>query len=135
VRIGDLGLRVTERFVYDYDLGVLWRHDIRVEQLLDRDAGRIYPICTGGRRAGPPEECGGPRAFLERSQPHRVFAITVRVGEIIGEVLDDITLLEDYRGELAALQPWLATEQFDRRALNRDLAELVCSSGHGERAV
>jgi hypothetical protein len=55
----------------------------------------------------------------------------MRVAEIIGAVLDDITLLEDQRGELAALQPWFATEQFDRRALNRVLAELSCAAGPG----
>jgi hypothetical protein len=135
VRLGELGLRVTERFVYDYDLADLWRHDIRVEQILDRDRARTCPVCIGGRRAGPPEDCGGPLAFLEQSQPHRVFAITVRVAEIIGHVLDDVTLREDYRGELAGLQPWLATEQFDRRAVNRVLAELACALSPGERAA
>jgi len=135
VRLGELGLRATERFVYDYDLGDLWRHEIRVEQLLDREGGRIYPVCTGGRRSGPPEDCGGPRAFLERFQPHRVLAISMRVAEIIGEVLDDSTLLEDYRGELAGLAPWLAIEQFDRRALNRELAELACAAGREERVA
>jgi Plasmid pRiA4b ORF-3-like protein len=59
VCLADLGLRVTERFVYDYDLGVLWRHDIRVEQVLAVEAGRTYPVCIAGRRAGPPEECAG----------------------------------------------------------------------------
>jgi Plasmid pRiA4b ORF-3-like protein len=54
VRLVDLGLRETERFVYDYDLGVPWRHDIRVEQILAADPAGCYPRCTGGRRAGPP---------------------------------------------------------------------------------
>jgi hypothetical protein len=124
VRLGDVGLRASERFVYDYDLGDLWRHDIRVEQILGDAGGRCYPVCTGGRRAGPPEDCGGPWAFLERSQPHRVFAMTLRVAEIVGHVLDDITVLEDYREELEYLRPWLTTERFDRRALNDALADL-----------
>jgi hypothetical protein len=132
VRLADLGLRVTERFVYDYDLGDLWRHDIRVEQILDGEVGRTYPVCIGGRRAGPPEDCGGPWVFLERTQPDRIFAITVRVAEIIGQILDDVTVLDDYRGELACLRPWLETERFDRRALNRALAGL---SVRAERAA
>jgi hypothetical protein len=131
VRLAELGLRVSERLVYDYDLGDLWRHDIRVEQILD-EVGRTYPVCIGGRRAGPPEDCGGPWAFLERTQPHRSFAITVRVAEIIGQILDDVTVLDDYRDELACLRPWLQTERFDRRALNRALARL---SIRAERAA
>jgi hypothetical protein len=130
VRLADLGLRVTERFVYDYDLGDLWRHDIRLEQILDAEVRRTYPVCSGGRRAGPPEDCGGPWAFVEQTQPHRIFAITVRVAEIIGHVLDDVTVLDDYRDELACLQPWLDTERFDRRALNRALAELSVREEH-----
>ena len=30
VRLGGLGLRAGERFACDYDLGALWRHDLRV---------------------------------------------------------------------------------------------------------
>jgi len=110
-------------------------HGREYDGIYDAGRVRIYPVCTGGRRSGPPEDCGGPRAFLERFQPHRVLAISMRVAEIIGEVLDDSTLLEDYRGELAGLAPWLAIEQFDRRALNRELAELACAAGREERVA
>jgi len=44
---------------YTYDLGDDWEHDILVERALDRDQTVRYPRCTGGRRAGPPEDCGG----------------------------------------------------------------------------
>jgi hypothetical protein len=27
---------------------------------------RTYPVCVGGQRAAPPEDCGGPWAFQER---------------------------------------------------------------------
>ena len=124
VRLADLGLRATERFIYDYDFGDLWRHDIRVEQVSDPEPGRTYPVCTGGRRAGPPEDCGGPWSFLDQTQPYRISAATIRVAEIMGEILDDITVLDDYREEFAFLRPWLMTERFERRALNRSLAEL-----------
>jgi pRiA4b ORF-3-like protein len=61
VRLGDLGLRAAERFVYDYDVGDLSRDDVPVDQLLDREDWRTYPVCAGGRRAGPPEERGRSR--------------------------------------------------------------------------
>ena len=60
VALGGLGLRRNERFVYDYDFGDLWRHDIRDEQIMATEGGGAFPRCTGGRRAGPPEDSGGP---------------------------------------------------------------------------
>ena len=56
VSLAGFGLRAGERFVYDYDFIDGWRHDIRVEQLVPPEPGRSYPVCTGGRRAGPPED-------------------------------------------------------------------------------
>ncbi|MGQ0779378.1 MAG: plasmid pRiA4b ORF-3 family protein [Pseudonocardiales bacterium] len=44
---------------YTYDFGDDWEHDILVEKVLDRDKTASYPRCTGGRRAAPPEDCGG----------------------------------------------------------------------------
>jgi len=45
--------------LYTYDLGDNWEHDVLVECIVDRDDTVAYPRCTGGRRAGPPEDCGG----------------------------------------------------------------------------
>ncbi|MBB4957916.1 plasmid pRiA4b ORF-3 family protein [Micromonospora polyrhachis] len=44
---------------YTYDFGDSWEHEIVVEKVLDRDKATTYPRCTGGRRAAPPEDCGG----------------------------------------------------------------------------
>ena len=74
VRLGDLGLRRTERFTYHYDFTAGWCLDLRVEQVLAAEPGRPLPVCAGGRRAGPPEDCGGVQAFLERTQPSHVLA-------------------------------------------------------------
>ena len=68
-RLRDFRLRPSERFIYDYDFVDLWRHDLRVEQILEPRPGRTYPVCTGGQRAGPPEGCGGPWAFMDQAQP------------------------------------------------------------------
>ena len=88
VRLADLGLREGERFVYEYNFSAAWRVDLRVEQIACAQPGRAYPRCTGGRRAGPPEDWDGPWAFLERTQPHLVSGATVRAAEIIGRLLD-----------------------------------------------
>lgn len=50
---------VKSKIRYVYDLGDNWGHDILVEKELDRDASVKYPRCTGGRRAAPPDDCGG----------------------------------------------------------------------------
>jgi len=45
------------RYVYDY--GDNWEPNIKLEQILSRDPKSKYPICIGGKRACPPEDCGG----------------------------------------------------------------------------
>ena len=37
---------------------------IRIEDQLQAEQGKAYPVCTGGNGACPPEDCGGPANFL-----------------------------------------------------------------------
>jgi len=129
VHLADLGLRPTERFVYDYDFIDGWRVDLRVEQILVIDPGRVYPRCIGGRRAGPPEDCGGVWAYLEQTQPHHVLAATIRAAEILSLLLEDEDLARfgEHRNELAALLPLLGAERFDRRTVNLALVALAAT--------
>ena len=47
------------RFVYVYDFGDNWTHQLIVEERFPPKKGVTYPICVGGARACPPEDCGG----------------------------------------------------------------------------
>jgi len=66
VPLSDFGLRRNDRFLYLYDMGSFWQHEVRVEALLNENPKRTYPICTGGSGACPPEDCGGVEGFLAR---------------------------------------------------------------------
>lgn len=68
VILSDFKLRASERFVYEYDMGDFWQHDIRLEHVLPLDPKKTYPVCIAGAGDCPPEDCGGPcgyRALLE----------------------------------------------------------------------
>ena len=63
VRLGD-AVGVGDRFVYEYDFGDGWEHQVVVEESLPV-AGRSRPVCLAGRRACPPEDVGGPGGYAE----------------------------------------------------------------------
>ena len=127
VRLAGLGLRESERFTYTYNFFADWRLDLRVEQITDARSARVYPRCTGGRRAGPPQDWAGPWDYRQRTQPYLVDEAIVRAADILGQLLtstdpDEVVEAGDWREEMTGLLPLLALERFDRRALNRALA-------------
>jgi len=48
-----------DKISYTYDFGDDWTHQIVLEKILPRSAGKNYPTCTAGKQACPPEDCGG----------------------------------------------------------------------------
>ena len=47
------------KFLYEYDFGDSWDHELLVEKVLLSEAEKRYPVCLTGKRACPPEDCGG----------------------------------------------------------------------------
>ncbi len=56
--------RGLKKFVYEYDFGDGWEHMITVEKVLTPEPRAAYPRCLAGRRAGPPEDCGGAWGYV-----------------------------------------------------------------------
>jgi len=63
VTLASLQLRRGARFTSEYDLNIPWRHELRVEDHLTVEPGKVYPRCIGGS-ACPPEDCGGPEGYM-----------------------------------------------------------------------
>jgi hypothetical protein len=51
------------KILYEYDFGDSWRHWIAFESPVNRVVGEKYPLVVDGRRAGPPEDSGGPPGY------------------------------------------------------------------------
>ena len=65
VRVGELLEKEKDRITYLYDFGDYWEHTITLEAIEERKENTFYPQCTGGRRAAPPEDCGGLWGYTE----------------------------------------------------------------------
>lgn len=63
--LSELVKKEGQRFIYEYDFGDSWRHTLRVEKFLPAEKDAQYPRCTGGKRAGPPEDVGGPMGYRD----------------------------------------------------------------------
>lgn len=63
-RLADIAPTVGDKLRYEYDFGDGWEHDIAVEEI-SPVTGPIGVTCAAGRRACPPEDCGGPWGYAE----------------------------------------------------------------------
>jgi hypothetical protein len=132
--LADLRLRTGSRFIYEYDLNVSWRHELRVEQPRGPEARKPYPLCLNGHGNCPPEDCGGPAGYLARQHEAVGFEAMSDLDTMTGvleevlhtrttAVLDDPDAREEFE---AALERMQARERFlpvpfSRRAVNARL--------------
>jgi hypothetical protein len=65
VRLSDIYAAGEKRFGYMYDFGDGWEHEIKIEKTLLRNVVGEDPTCTGGARACPPDDVGGPFGYEE----------------------------------------------------------------------
>lgn len=59
VKINSILKEEKDKLYYMYDFGDGWEHVIELEKILPFDKKQALPECIKGRRACPPEDCGG----------------------------------------------------------------------------
>ena len=137
VTLAALRFRKGARFIYEYDLNIPWRHEVRIEDRLEPEVRKGYPVCTGGGGACPPEDCGGPEHFMaarDAGFPFEALEDLDTMAGILGRLVegDGAMLVSDAIGEEerrlleAAVEQSEARERargrpFSRRAVNAAL--------------
>jgi len=64
-RISDYFTLANNKSNYIYDFGDDWVHSVVLEKILTCEKNISYPRCINGKRACPPEDCGGIRGYEE----------------------------------------------------------------------
>ena len=63
VSLGQVLRKPKDSLVYEYDFGDGWEHTVVLEQVLEAAPGGKYPYVVDGKRACPPEDCGGTGGY------------------------------------------------------------------------
>jgi hypothetical protein len=136
VRLADFRLRKGERFVYEYDMGDCWQHDVRLEQVLPLHERTRYPVCTAGSGDCPPEDCGGPAGYVAFLLERGSWSAMNEVSEAMAVVAERIRDWqqggprptwddEELSAAMDRMSDWLEETPavFNRRAVNAALRE------------
>lgn len=59
VMLAEVCPKVKGKLTYEYDFGDGWEHTIEVQKIEAPKPGVECPVCLAGKRACPPEDCGG----------------------------------------------------------------------------
>lgn len=102
----DLVSRARSKFIYEYDFGDGWEHEIVVEKTFAPEKDAQYPVCLEGARACPPEDCGGAWGYAS-----------------LLEIIRD-PKHEQHQERLAWIGAKFDPEAFDVARVNRELRRL-----------
>ena len=94
------------KFSYTYDMGDNWEHEVVVEKILMPELAQRYPVCVTGKRACPPEDCGGIWGYEE-----------------LLEIMSDPTH-EEYEERMEWLGPGFKPESFNVEQVNLALKRI-----------
>lgn len=138
IRLKDLNLRLKERFVYEYNFFLHWELEVRLEKMVPSVPKKTYPVCIGGDRISPPEDCEGPDAFMSFQQGLSFFDV-IDIRQRLIEIMEDKELtdeekIEDCREVFEPLRSLLDVRKFDRRAINQWLKRYAVKEKGWEEA-
>ena len=90
VGLNDIFTREMAKFTYIYDFGDYWEHEIVVERISLASQALRHPVCIEGKRACPPEDCGGIWGYTDllriiRNPAHEEYE---RMMEWLGDEFD-----------------------------------------------
>jgi len=63
--LADLAPAAKSKFIYEYDFGDSWEHEVVVEKVLAPDRGFKHAACLAGANNCPPEDCGGIGGYYD----------------------------------------------------------------------
>ena len=63
--IADIAPAAKKKFIYEYDFGDGWEHEVVVEKVLPPDVAFKRPVCLAGENASPPDDCGGIPGYYD----------------------------------------------------------------------
>jgi hypothetical protein len=118
VLLSAFGFRARERFLYEYDFGDEWLHEIRIEKRLPLDPKKTYPVCIDGKHAAPPEDFGGAQAYMQMRQ-------ALKYRSVFGgnEIDDDFDDENDPEYERSEEDEPFDPDVFSRREVNARLRQ------------
>lgn len=61
LRLSGFNLKERDTLSYLYDFGDHWEHILYLDRVSNQEA--IYPVCTDGKRACPPDDSGGTYGY------------------------------------------------------------------------
>jgi hypothetical protein len=89
VSLADVVTAAKQKFRYEYDFGDGWEHEIVAEKFLPLDPSATYPLCLGGARACPPEDCGGVPGYMDLLEALQAKEPTEEQAELLEWVGED----------------------------------------------
>ncbi len=106
-KLSQLLMQERDSLMYEYDFGDGWEHKIILEKILAHQKNQFPMVCIKGRRACPPEDCGGPWGYQH-----------------LLEQIKDPESEEDYEALMEWLEDNFEPEFFDLEEVNALLEEI-----------
>jgi len=136
VYLDQFQLRLNERFIYQYNFNDDWEYELRLEKILPINTKYEYPLCSAGNRTAPPEDCGGPEAFmalLEQNQSH--YSLEWRLLDLVEDYKNGEKDLGDFREEVEDLRFWATAYKFDKKSTNRKLKKYFSNANRCDISI